>query len=64
MKVTKHYSVGMRILLFLAGIVFGAIALSALPYAVKSTDGQIFTALMGLSSLGGFYGAFVGKQSI
>jgi len=64
MKVTKHSSGGERVLLFIAGVVCGYLTLQALPYALNSTENQIFTAFLGLMTAGGFIGAFKGKQSI
>lgn len=62
-KVTRHSSGGERVLLFIGGCIFGYLTLLALPNATTS-ELQIFTAFLGLCSAGGFYGAFVGKQSV
>lgn len=58
-KVTAHYTFGARILMFVLGVFFGYIALLGL-----SQGSQIGAAFMGLTALGGFYGAIVGKKSI
>ncbi len=62
-KVTKYHSGGERVLLFIGGCFFGFLTLAALPNA-DTSEAQIFTAFLGLCSAGGFYGAFVGKQSV
>lgn len=63
-KVTKHHSGIERVGLFVGGLVFGYATLAALANFDGSTESQIAVALCGLTSLGGFYGALVGKQSM
>ncbi|WP_300037212.1 hypothetical protein [uncultured Roseobacter sp.] len=63
-KVTKHYSALQRVGMFIAGLGFGHITLVGLANYDGSGMFQFGIALFGLCSLGGFYGALVGKQSI
>lgn len=63
-KVTKHHSGLERVGMFIAGLGFGFVTLVALSNYDGSGLSQAGIALFGLCSFGGFYGAFVGKQSI
>jgi len=63
-KVTKHHSGLERVGMFIAGLGFGYVTLLAMANYDGSGMSQAGVALFGLCSLGGFYGALVGKQSI
>lgn len=64
MKVVKHHSFVARVVMFLAGLWFGKMALQALVYFADDPMGPIYAALFGLIAAGGFYGALVGKETI
>lgn len=63
-KLTKHHSPMQRVGMFIGGIAFGYVTLIALANYDGSGASQAGVALFGLCSLGGFYGALVGKQSV
>lgn len=63
-KVTKHHSGLERVALFIGGIGFGFYTLVLVASYDGSGTSQAAIALFGLCSLGGFYGALVGKQSM
>ncbi|AEI93076.1 hypothetical protein [Roseobacter litoralis] len=63
-KMTKHHSALERVGLFFGGLGFGYLTLLALGNYSGGGAAQAGIALFALCSLGGFYGAFVGKQSI
>ncbi|MEL6416703.1 MAG: hypothetical protein AAFQ15_17370 [Pseudomonadota bacterium] len=64
MKVTRRFSALERIGFFVAGCGFGWFALGAAVGIGTNEYAEAATIFCGLCSLGGFIGAFKGKQSI
>ncbi|MEQ6249900.1 hypothetical protein ABMC89_13480 [Sulfitobacter sp. HNIBRBA3233] len=63
-NMTKYHSLPQRVAMFIGGCAFGYVTLLVMANYDGSGLSQAGIAIFGLCSLGGFYGAFVGKQSI